>query len=133
MIGLPAGLGSKKRWPGFTIWVLGGAVGENLHYMSCATLRAVPGLPAFRSGGLKRQARDQFNGWTSGQRQSHLGLVANNTRFLYPALGHVPDFGSWDPGQVAGRIARDWQAKYGHPVVPWRPLWNGAQDGVSGR
>ena len=25
--------------------------------------------------------------------------------------------GSWILGQVAGRIARDWQAKYGHPVV----------------
>jgi hypothetical protein len=29
----------------------------------------------------------------------------------------VPDLGSWILGQVAGRIARDWQAKYGHPVV----------------
>jgi hypothetical protein len=25
--------------------------------------------------------------------------------------------GSWILGRVAGRIGRDWQAKYGHPVV----------------
>jgi uncharacterized protein DUF4338 len=29
----------------------------------------------------------------------------------------VPDLGSWILGQVARRIGRDWQAKYGHPVV----------------
>ena len=29
----------------------------------------------------------------------------------------MPDLGSWILGRVAGRIARDWQAKYGHRVV----------------
>jgi Domain of unknown function (DUF4338) len=43
--------------------------------------------------------------------------VANNTRFLLLPWGQVPDLGSWILGQVASRIARDWQAKYGHAVV----------------
>jgi hypothetical protein len=29
----------------------------------------------------------------------------------------VPELSSWILGQVARRIGRDWQAKYGHPVV----------------
>ena len=43
--------------------------------------------------------------------------MANNTRFLILPWVKVPHLGSWILGQVAGRIARDWQAKYGHPVV----------------
>jgi len=95
----------------------GGAVGENLHYV----VRDGQGRPlaclVFGAAAWKCQARDQFIGWTSGQRQSHLGRVANNTRFLILPWVKVPDLGSWILGQVAGRIARDWQAKYGHPVV----------------
>ena len=95
----------------------GGAVGENLQYV----VREAQGRPlaclVFAAAAWKCQARDQFIGWTSGQRQRHLGLVANNTRFLILPWVKVPDLGSWILGQVAGRIARDWQAKYGHPVV----------------
>ena len=95
----------------------GGAVGENLHYV----VREGRGRPlaclVFGAAAWKCQARDQFIGWTGGQRQRHLGRVANNSRFLILPWVKVPDLGSWILGQVAGRIARDWQAKYGHPVV----------------
>jgi hypothetical protein len=95
----------------------GGAVGENLQYV----VRDAQGRPlaclVFGAAAWKCQARDRFIGWTSGQRQNHLGLVANNTRFLILPWVKVPDLGSWILGQVAGRIGRDWQAKYGHPVV----------------
>ena len=71
----------------------------------------------FGAAAWKCQDRDRFIGWTAEQRQRNLGLVANNTRFLILPWVKVPDLGSWILGQVAGRIARDWQAKYGHPVV----------------
>jgi hypothetical protein len=95
----------------------GGAVGENLHYVvRDGQSRPLAGL-VFGAAAWKCQARDQFIGWTAEQRQQHLGWVANNTRFLILPWVKVPDLGSWILGQVAGRIAQDWQAKYGHPVV----------------
>ena len=71
----------------------------------------------FGAAAWKCQDRDRFIGWTAEQRQKHLGWVANNTRFLILPWVKVPDLGSWILGQVASRIGRDWQAKYGHPVV----------------
>ena len=95
----------------------GGAVGENLHYViRDGQSRPLAGL-VFGAAAWQCQDRDRFLGWTAQQRQKNLALVANNTRFLILPWVQVPDLGSWILGQVAGRIGRDWQAKYGHPVV----------------
>jgi hypothetical protein len=71
----------------------------------------------FGAAAWKCQDRDQFIGWSAGQRQKNLAWVANNSRFLIGPGVKVRHLGSWILGRVAGRIARDWQAKYGHPVV----------------
>ena len=95
----------------------GGAVGENLHYViRDGQSRPLAGL-VFGAAAWQCQDRDRFLGWTAQQRQKNLALVANNTRFLILPWVKVPDLGSWILGQIAGRIGRDWQAKYGHPVV----------------
>jgi hypothetical protein len=95
----------------------GGAVGENLQYeVRDAQSRPLACL-VFGAAAWKCQDRDRFIGWTAEQRQKHLGLVADNTRFLILPWVRVPELGSWILGRVARRIARDWQAKYGHPVV----------------
>jgi hypothetical protein len=92
-------------------------VGENLGYLvqdrhgrdlACALF----GAPAW-----KTQPRDVFIGWTTDQRQTHLGRVANNSRFLILPWVRVPELASHILGRVARRVARDWQAHYGHPVV----------------
>ena len=95
----------------------GGAVGENLQYVVHDGQRRPLACLVFGAAAWKCQDRDRFIGWTAEQRQKHLALVANNTRFLILPWVNVPDLGSWILGQVAGRIGRDWQAKYGHPVV----------------
>ena len=95
----------------------GGAVGENLQYVVRDGQSRPLACLVFGAAAWQCQARDQFVGWTAAQRQKHLGWVANNTRFLILPWVQVPALGSWILGQVAGRIARDWQAKYGHPVV----------------
>jgi hypothetical protein len=95
----------------------GGAVGENLQYVVRDAQHRPLACLVFGAAAWKCQDRDRFIGWTAGQRQKHLALVANNTRFLILPWVRVPDLGSWILGQIAGRIARDWQAKYGHPVV----------------
>jgi hypothetical protein len=95
----------------------GGAVGENLQYVVRDGQSRPLACLVFGAAAWKCQDRDQFIGWTAAQRQKHLALVANNTRFLILPWVRVPDLGSWILGQVAHRIGRDWQAKYGHRVV----------------
>ena len=41
----------------------------------------------------------------------------NNSRFLILPWVHVPELASHILGRVARRVAGDWQAHYGHPVV----------------
>lgn len=95
----------------------GGAVGENLQYV----VRDGQGRPlaclVFGAAAWKCQARDQFIGWSPEQRQRNLALIANNTRFLILPWVKVPHLASWILGQIGRRLARDWQAKYGHRIV----------------
>ena len=95
----------------------GGAVGENLQYVA----RDGQGRPlaclVFGAAAWKCQARDQFIGWSVEQQKRNLGLLANNTRFLILPSVRVPHLASWLLGRVSRRLSRDWQAKYGHPIV----------------
>jgi len=95
----------------------GGAVGENLQYVIRDGRQEPLACLVFGAAAWKCQDRDRFIGWTAEQRQKNLSLVANNTRFLILPWVKVPHLGSWILGRVAGRIAGDWQAKYGHGVV----------------
>jgi hypothetical protein len=95
----------------------GGAVGENLQYVMRDGQSRPLACLVFGAAAWKCQDRDRYIGWTMEQRQKNLARVANNTRFLILPWVTVPQLGSWILGQVAGRIAQDWQIKYGHPVV----------------
>jgi hypothetical protein len=94
-----------------------GAVGENLQYVICDGQGRRLACLVFGAAAWKCQDRDRFVGWSAQQRQKNLALIANNTRFLILPWVKVPDLGSWILGRVAGRLALDWQAKYGHLVV----------------
>jgi hypothetical protein len=95
----------------------GGAVGQNLQYLVRDGQHRPFACAVFGAAAWKCQDRDRFIGWSAEQRQRNLGRIANNSRFLILPWVKVPHLGSWVLGQVAGRIARDWQAKYGHSVV----------------
>ena len=71
----------------------------------------------FGAAAWKAQPRDAFIGWTAAQRQGRLGQVANNSRFLILPWVRVPQLASHILGQVARRIAADWQGRYGHRVA----------------
>ena len=92
-------------------------VGENLKYL----VRANDGRPLacllFGAAAWKVAARDQWIGWSAAQRARRLQWITNNTRFLILPGVEIPHLASHVLGWVARRIARDWQAKYGHPVV----------------
>jgi hypothetical protein len=95
----------------------GGAVGQNLQYLVRDGQRRPVACAVFGAAAWKCQDRDRFIGWSAEQRQSNLGLIANNSRFLILPWVKVPHLGSWILGQVTKRITQDWQAKYGHPVI----------------
>jgi hypothetical protein len=86
----------------------GGAVGQNVQYLVRDGQQRPLGCAVFGAAAWKCQDRDRFIGWSAEQRQSNLGLIANNSRFLILPWVKVPHLGSWILGRVAGRIARDW-------------------------
>ena len=61
--------------------------------------------------------RDQWIGWTRGQRLSNLGWVVNNTRFLVFPWVRVAHLASHVLGQLARRLREDWEGRWGY-----RPL-----------
>jgi hypothetical protein len=94
-----------------------GAVGQNLQYVVRDGQERPLACAVFGAAAWQCQGRDQFIGWSAPQRQRNLALLANNSRCLIFPWVQVPHLGSWMLGQVAGRMGRDWQGKYGHPVV----------------
>jgi len=91
-------------------------VGQNLRYLVRDRQGRELACLGFGAAAWQTQPRDAFIGWTAAQRQAHLALVANNSRFLILPWVRVPELASHILGRVARRLAADWQARYGHPV-----------------
>ena len=62
-------------------------------------------------------ARDRWIGWSEGQRLQRLAWVVNLSRHLVFPWVQVPNLSSHVLGQVARRIAADWQARWGYAPV----------------
>ena len=92
-------------------------VGENLGYLVQDRQGRDLACALFGAAAWKIRPRDAFIGWTAKERQTHLGGVVNNSRFLILPWVRVPELASHILGRVARRVARDWQARYSHPVV----------------
>jgi len=91
--------------------------GENLQYVVRDRAGRLLAGAVFAGAAWKCAARDQWIGWSRGQREARLNCIANNVRFLLLPWVGVPHLGSWILGALGRRIAGDWQAKYAHPVV----------------
>ena len=59
-------------------------------------------------------ARDQWIGWDRQCRQQNLPWVINNTRLLIFPWVRIPHLGSHVLGQLARRVRRDWQERWGY-------------------
>src|SRR6266571_1606442 len=92
-------------------------VGENLAYLVQDRHGRDLACALFGAAAWKTQPRDDFIGWSVSQRQTYLGRIVNNSRFLILPWVHVPELASHILGRVARRVASDWQAHYGHAVV----------------
>jgi hypothetical protein len=77
----------------------------------------VLGAIGFGAAAWKVAARDTWIGWERGEREAHLGRVLNNARFLLLPWVHVKNLASKILALAARRVAEDFPARYGEPVV----------------
>ena len=93
-----------------------GAVGENVQYLARDARGRELAVMVFGAAAWKVAARDQFIGWSDGQRAERLGLLANQQRFLILPWVRVPHLASHLSALATRRLSRDWQTRYGHPI-----------------
>ena len=90
-------------------------IGETLHYVAHYRGQWLA-LAVFSPPALKCGARDRWIGWSIGVQFDWLHLVTNNSRFLI--LPGVPrNLGSRVLSLCMRRLARDWPARFGHPLL----------------
>jgi hypothetical protein len=90
-------------------------VGEHLKYLVWAQGRPIACV-AWSSAPRHIGARDRYIGWSQEARRRNISLLAYNTRFLILPWVRVKHLASHILGQMATRIAQDWQRIYGHPI-----------------
>jgi len=75
------------------------------------------GAIGFGAAAWKVAARDAWIGWDGPTREAHLGRVLNNARFLILPWVQVKNLASKVLALAAARVAADFPARYGEPVV----------------
>jgi hypothetical protein len=60
------------------------------------------------------KTRDDWIGWSKPLRQSNLPWMINNTRFLIFPWVKIEHLASHALGQLAKRIQKDWQSRWGY-------------------
>lgn len=94
-------------------------VGEHLKYLVWAPsrLKARPiACLAWSSAPRHLGCRDRFIGWNADARRRNIRFIAYNTRFLILPWVNLPHLASHILGRMAGRLSRDWERIYGHPI-----------------
>jgi hypothetical protein len=72
----------------------------------------------FCSAALHLKPRDRFLKWTARQVCERRHLIAQNSRLLVlPATGRWPNLASRALKLICQRLAGDWKAQFGHPVL----------------
>lgn len=91
-------------------------VGLNLKYLVLDRHGRPLSCLLFGAAAWACSVRDQFIGWTTEERASHLQQITNNTRFLIPSWVKVRRLASHVLGLVVNRMRQDWRAKYNRPL-----------------
>jgi hypothetical protein len=91
-------------------------IGETLWYVA-SYHGAWVALLSFSAAAWKCAVRDRWIGWDFRHRYDRLKLVANNSRFVILPDWHRPNLGSKVLSLCARRLAGDWQARFGHPLL----------------
>ena len=91
-------------------------IGETLWYVATWGEQWVA-LLSISAAALKCGVRDRWIGWDFTSQYGRLKLIANNSRFLILPEWHRPNIGSRVLSLTERRIARDWQGRFGHPLL----------------
>ena len=90
--------------------------GAQLRYFGYAGERLV-GLLGFGAAAWKSGPRDEWIGWSRGQRHRNLGGVVNNARFLIPPWVRVASLASKLLAMTARVLPAHWEGRYGYRPV----------------
>lgn len=93
------------------------AVGERLYYVAVDEEDRWLALLVFSTAAKHLKHRDRWIGWDALQCRRRLSLVTNNSRFLVLPGCSAPNLGSRVLRLTLDRLAADWRAQYGHPVL----------------
>jgi hypothetical protein len=91
-------------------------IGETLWYVASSQGEWVA-LLSFSAAAWKCGARDRWIGWNFRHQYDRLKLVVNNSRFLILPDWHIPNLGSRTLSLCEKRLPRDWETRFGHPLV----------------
>jgi hypothetical protein len=93
-------------------------VGEQIRYVAVGAGGAWVACLGWSAGCQQLKGREEWLGWSPGQRAMRLHLLANNARFLILGKrGEVPNLASKVLSLNLDRLSRDWEEAYGHPVL----------------
>lgn len=91
-------------------------VGETVRHVAEVDGRWVA-LLAWGAAALKSRHREAWIGWDEATKYRRLPFVANNVRFLVLPWARVPHLASAVLARSVRRLSRDFEARYGHPVL----------------
>jgi Domain of unknown function (DUF4338)/Transposase DNA-binding/Transposase Tn5 dimerisation domain len=91
--------------------------GAQIRYLITSQRHGAVGGLAVSAAAWRVGARDRWLGWDDATRREQLQGVVCNSRFLILPSVQVKHLGSHVLGQLARRIAGDWQQRYG--TAPW--------------
>lgn len=93
-------------------------VGEALRYVAVAADGGWLALLAWSSPARHLRSRDRWIGWSESQRAARLCLLAQHSRFLVLTdRADQPNLASHLLASCTLRLADDWVASHGHPVL----------------
>ena len=91
-------------------------IGETVWYVATWREQWVAQL-SISAAALKCGVRDRWIGWDFRSQYGRLKLIANNSRFLILPDWQRPNVGSRVLSLTERRVVRDWQARFGHPLL----------------
>jgi hypothetical protein len=91
-------------------------IGDTLWYVATWQSQWLA-LLSFSAAAWKCAARDAWIGWDFRHQYDRLHLIANNSRFLILPEHHVANLASRVLALSERRLARDWPARFGYPLL----------------
>jgi hypothetical protein len=93
-------------------------VGEQLRQVAVTPAGTWVACLGWCAGCRHLSGREEWLGWSDGQRAMRLHLTVNNARFcVLGTRGAVPNLASRVLALALARLSRDWEEAYGHPVL----------------